>query len=144
MYAGPVHAYIKQRVRENCPVADVGKFRQKAAMRSARSTLKLGKMGLCSPFQPLLSRYFAKIMIRPNLSKKMPFPQTMYFTTSSAIYLMSFGSLGWTCFFAVSAFSGFRAFCLFVCFPVFGRATPPSFVFPAPLANDCLVEIPTC
>ena len=69
MYAGPVYAEIKQTVPEPCPMADVGKFLQKA-VRSARSTLKLGKMGLRSPLQLLLSAIFVKIMIQPNLSKK--------------------------------------------------------------------------
>ena len=60
------------KVPEPCSVADVGKFLQKA-MRSARSTFKLGKVGLCSPFQLLLSGIFLKIMIQSNLSKKIAF-----------------------------------------------------------------------
>ena len=66
---------------EPCPVADVAKFLQKA-VRGARSTLKLGKMGLRSPLQLLLSAIFVKTKFK----QKMPFPKN--------IYLMSFGSLG--------------------------------------------------
>ena len=75
------------------PWLTLASFGRRQPLRSARSTLKLGKMGLCSPCQLLLSRFFVKIMIRPNLSKKMPFPRKCTLPPRPFL-LMSFGSLG--------------------------------------------------